>query len=51
MRVLPPTKRAWLTAWLDGLERSAFSGVVSLTVHLDGGSIARLIVNEESKAK
>jgi len=42
-----PTKREWLTAWLDGLEHTAFTGTVSLTLRLERGSIARLTVKED----
>ncbi len=42
-----PTKREWLTAWLDGLERTAFTGTVSLTLRLEQGAIARLTVKED----
>jgi hypothetical protein len=45
-----PSKREWLTAWLDGLERSAFTGTVSLTLHLERGSVARLTVKEDREA-
>jgi hypothetical protein len=42
-----PPKREWLNAWLDGLERSAFTGTVTLTLHLTDGGITRLVVKEE----
>jgi hypothetical protein len=42
-----PTKREWLDVWLDGLECSAFTGTVSLTLNLAAGSITRLVVNED----
>ncbi len=42
-----PPKREWLNAWLDGLERSSFTGTVSLVVSLDRGLISRLVVKEE----
>ena len=41
-----PTKRAWLTAWLDGLERSRFTGEARLTLTLEHGSLVRLLVAE-----
>jgi hypothetical protein len=43
-----PSKREWFIAWLDGLERSAFTGTVALTLQLERGSIARLVVREAS---
>jgi len=36
-------------AWLDGLERSCFTGTVSLTLNLAHGGITRLVVQEERK--
>ncbi len=44
-----PTRREWLVAWLDGLERSCFTGTVSLTLNLAHGGITRLVVQEERK--
>jgi hypothetical protein len=49
--VTEPSKRGWLIAWLDGLEQSAFTGTVSLTLHLTDGGITRLVVKEERGAK
>jgi hypothetical protein len=45
--VSEPTKGEWLSAWIDGLERSQFTGEVSLTLYLDHGGITRLVVKEE----
>lgn len=41
-----PTRREWLDAWLDGLERSRFTGTARLTLFLIDGSLTRLAVEE-----
>ena len=41
-----PTKRDWLTAWLDGLERSRFTGEAQITLYLTNGWFTRLVVKE-----
>ena len=43
-RVNPkPTKREWVKAYLDGLERSEFTGFVDLRLTFNGGGISRVI--------
>jgi len=38
-----PTKREWLAAYMDGLERSRFSGSVDIRLTYRNGEIAFLL--------
>jgi hypothetical protein len=40
------TKRKWLIAWLEGLERSRYTGAAQLTLYLNHGTLNRLVVRK-----
>jgi hypothetical protein len=42
-----PTKREWLEAWLNGLEKTAFTGKVLPELHYNLGHLTRIVPLKE----